>query len=136
MIITTNKIATLRELKEFGLLFGTFFALIFGILIPWISGGSFPIWPWLVFIIAGGLALIYPKGLRLLFIFWTLFGGIMSWLNTRIILGFVFYCVITPVGLLVRLSGNDLLATRIDPKRSTYRIFNKENQKTNLENPF
>ena len=44
----------------------------------------------------------------------------LGWLNTRLILGLVFYLMITPLGLLIRLAGTDLLDEKIDKKAESY----------------
>jgi hypothetical protein len=45
----------------------------------------------------------------------------LGWINSRIILGVVFFVVVTPIGLIMRLFGKDLLRMRT-PKSSTYWI--------------
>jgi hypothetical protein len=47
--------------------------------------------------------------------------SVLGWINTRIILSFVFFVILTPFGLLRRLFGEDVLGRRPNPKLATYR---------------
>jgi len=40
---------------------------------------------------------------------WMSFASVLGWINTRIILAILFYLVLTPMGLAMRLLGVDLL---------------------------
>jgi hypothetical protein len=43
-------------------------------------------------------------------------------LLSKIVLGIIFYLVVTPVALIIRLSGYDLLKRKYDPKAASYWI--------------
>lgn len=53
-------------------------------------------------------------------LFWLLHG--IGWVNTRLLLGIIFYLVFTPIGVLMRLSGKDMMNRKLDPNASTYWI--------------
>ena len=129
-------ILTNKELREFGLLFGAIFVVLFGFFVPWIFDADFPVWPWYVLAVTGGLAVVYPPSLKPFYHLWMKFGFVMGWLNTRIILGIVFYLVFMPFGLVIRLFGKDLLMQKIDTKAKSYRVIQNEEQKSSLENPY
>ena len=40
------------------------------------------------------------------------FAVILGWIMTRVILSIVFYFILTPIGLITRLMGNDFLAMK------------------------
>ena len=44
----------------------------------------------------------------------------MAWINTRLILFIVFYLIFTPLGLVMRLFGADLLERKIDKRKDSY----------------
>ena len=70
--------------------------------------------------IIAGVGILFP---RLLLPFEKLTRNLVffiAWLNTKLILILVFYLVITPTGLLLRLFGKKLLETEINPERETY----------------
>ncbi len=49
-------------------------------------------------------------------------GHVMGWVNTRIILGILFYGVVTPMGLIMKLTGRDPMRSAFDPDAQTYRV--------------
>lgn len=48
------------------------------------------------------------------------FALILSWINTRIILILLFYLVFTPIGLILKLLGKDLLDRKINKADKSY----------------
>jgi multisubunit Na+/H+ antiporter MnhG subunit len=66
------------------------------------------------------LALAWPTGLKPAYRFLMWLGEKLAWINTRIILALVFYLIFTPVGLITRLIGKDLLDRKLDPAKETY----------------
>ncbi|MBN4080615.1 hypothetical protein JYT31_03020, partial [Beggiatoa alba] len=82
------------------------------------------------------LALIYPLSLKPFYRLWMLFGAGMGWLNTRLILGLVFYFVFVPFGLVMKLLAKDPLSRKLDSQLTSYRVINNEQHKDNMENPF
>lgn len=127
---------TTKELREFGLIFGVILVVLFGFLLPWVFDAAFPLWPWWVLAVTGSLALGFPLGLKPFYKVWMLFGAVMGWINTRLILGIVFYCVFMPFGLVMKLFGKDLLSRKLDASMSSYRVIHDEQEKDNMENPF
>ena len=53
---------------------------------------------------------------------WMAFGNVLGWINTRLVLGLIFFGVVTPTGIVVRLAGRDPMRRAIDPGASTYRV--------------
>ena len=51
------------------------------------------------------LYVLYPKGIYVPYYAWMVFASVMGWFNTRLILGIVFYLVITPIGLIMKACG-------------------------------
>jgi hypothetical protein len=49
-------------------------------------------------------------------------GAILGWVNTRIILGVVFFGLITPMGIALRLAGRDPMQRALDANATTYRV--------------
>lgn len=124
------------ELRNFGLIFGITTALLFGFLLPWLFEKNFPIWPWLVFVISGCLAILYPLSLNLIYKLWMLFGGIMAWINTRLILGFIYYFLFFPFSLMLKFVRKDPMSRKFDTKLSSYRMKNNDHDINHMENPF
>jgi hypothetical protein len=82
------------------------------------------LWPWF----AGGGSFFLLTGLfaepvlRPVHAAWMKFAHALGWLNTRLLLGVFFYLVLTPVALVLRLAGKDLLQQRLDRSARTYWI--------------
>lgn len=62
----------------------------------------------------------------------------LGWINTRILLGLIFYLMITPTGLVIKLFGKDLLDRSIEPDKSDYWIKREKTKfdKSRYENQF
>lgn len=78
-------------------------------------------------------ALAFPIVLKPLFIFFSYFGFGMNWLVTHLILTLVFYLLITPIGLLLKLFGKKLLDVEFPRKGKSYWI-SREGSSDNIEN--
>ena len=91
-----------KSLREFGIITGAIVAGLFGLLLPWLLGNAFPLWPWYVFAVLSGVALVLPMALKPVYKVWMRFGMVMGWINTRLILGIIFYTMFTPVALVLK----------------------------------
>lgn len=60
------------------------------------------------------------KLFKLLYGLWMKFALILSWINTRIILFLMFCLIFTPIGLIIKLLGKDLLEEKIDKTAKSY----------------
>lgn len=79
-----------------------------------------------VFFLAAVLAVLttlgYPRGLAPVYRIWMTLARALAWINTRIILFLLFYGVVTPVGVVMRLLGRDPLKRKLDRSCSSYWI--------------
>jgi len=106
--------------RTFGLLFAGIFALI-GLLPP-LFGGVARLWAIVVagvFLLA---ALAFPGLLAPLNRLWMRFGLLLHRLVSPIVLGIMFFGVITPIGLVMRLFGKDPLRLQLDKAARSYWI--------------
>ena len=53
---------------------------------------------------------------------WFKFGTILGAIIAPIVMGVVFFLAITPIGIIMRIMGKDLLKKRYDKKKETYWI--------------
>ena len=51
---------------------------------------------------------------------WTKFGIILGAIIAPIVMGVVFFLVVTPIGLVMKIIGKDLLSIKYDKKKETY----------------
>ena len=112
---------TTKKLRPFGLTVGGVFALIAFWPVVWRNGE--PRW-WIAAVAAFFLlpALIFPKSLLWVHKGWMAVGYVMGWINTRIILGAIFYVIVTPIGILRSWMGKDPMGRKLRPDLGTYRI--------------
>jgi hypothetical protein len=127
---------TSKELAKFGFTTGAIVVCLFGLLLPFLLGLPLPKWPWVIAGVLWVWALILPKTLRVVYETWMKIGLALGWVNTRIILGLVFYLVVFPMGLVMRLLGKDPLSQRLDKKLTTYRVVSTKLPKEHMGRPF
>jgi len=135
---TEHKIPELdrKGLREFGLVTGAIIGVIFGLFFPWLLERPSPRWPWVIFGVLALLGLAAPTALRPVYYWWMRFGLLMSRITTPLIMGIVFYLVVTPMGLVMRLAGKDYMARRLRDGATTYRIESTATPPKRLEKPF
>ena len=131
-MIALNK----KLLRQFGLLLSSGLALIFGLLLPWLTGSYWPTWPWVVSFFFAAVSLIFPASLKPLYCVWMRVGDILSWFNTRLILGFIYFLVFTPISLFFRLSGRDAMQRRPDSSLKSYRVKSRKLDIHRMRDPF
>lgn len=124
-----------RGLRKFGLTTGAIVVALFGLALPWALGHSFPIWPWLIALPLWALGLFLPSTLQPIYRLWMRVGAVVGTLNTMIILGVVFYVLVTPMGLVLRWLGKDAMNRQLG-RASTYRISSRTPSAKHMERPF
>ena len=119
-----------KQLRSFGLIMATFFGVVLGFGPLILGHGFIRVWPLPI----AGLFLVFslfmPLWLRGLYQVWMLVGGTLGWVNTRILLGVVFFLLFTPIAVLRRALGKDSLGLKYDPQAKTYRIPITERSRT------
>lgn len=91
-------------------------------LLPWVRGHGVRWWSLGASVVFSLSALIYPRLLRRLNWFWLKVGLLLHALVNPVIMGLLFYLIVTPLGLASRWLGNDLLRLRFDRSLDTYWI--------------
>ena len=102
--------------KSFGALFFIVFLLI--ALWPLFKGDSLRIWSLLIAIIFLVLGLLNSKILNPFKKIWIKFGEILGKVIAPLVLSIVYFIVITPIGLFLRIFGKDLLGIKFLKKKS------------------
>jgi Saxitoxin biosynthesis operon protein SxtJ len=122
---------TNKQLRSFGFTVGGIFALI-GFW-PLILRGEDPRW-WALVIATGLLvpAVVFPRSLVGVHKGWMAIGHVLGWINTRIILGFVFYLIVTPIGIFRRWLGKDPMGRQLRPDLDSYRVDRKPRPASHL----
>jgi Saxitoxin biosynthesis operon protein SxtJ len=112
---------TRRQLRDFGLLVGGVFGVIG--LWPLLWRQQSPrLWALALAVALVLPALVAPPILAPAYRAWMKLAEVLAWVNTRIVLGVVFYGVVTPIGLVMRLAGHDPMRRRFDQVGESYRV--------------
>lgn len=101
-----------KQLRDFGLLIGIVFPVLFGWLLPTLRGHVPPVWPLVIGAPALVLGLLAPRLLAWPYRGWMALGHALGWVNGHLILGMVFVVVLQPIALVMRLLGHDPLRRR------------------------
>ena len=107
--------------------FGLVFAVVFAALGLWpLQSGETPHWLWIALAGAmGTVALVQPALLAPLNRLWFRFGLLLNKITSPLIMGLLFYGVMTPYAYVLRWLGKDLLRLRFDPTVESYWIERK-----------
>ena len=108
------------ELRKFGFIMAGALAVLWGILLYkdkaycwYLFGGAFL--PLLTGLFAPMILKPFQK-------VWMTIAIVMGWIMTRIILSILFYLILTPIGLIMRLLGKDILNMKLDAESPSYWI--------------
>jgi len=113
-----NEIAQSSSDRAFGIVFAVVF-LVIGVL-PLAFGGGVRLWSLAVGAMFLATALLRPALLAPLNRLWTRFGLLLHRIVSPIVLGIMFFVVITPMGWLQRAVGRDPLRLRFDREARSY----------------
>ena len=102
--------------RSFGIVFFIVFLII--AIYPLINNGDLRIWSLVISIIFLILGLINSKFLTPLNKLWFKFGLLLGRLISPIIMGIIFFFVVTPIGLILRIFGKDVLNLKKNNSKS------------------
>ena len=118
--------------RSFGIVFFVVFLLV--ALYPLINGEELRIWSLIISIIFLILGLLNSKILTLLNKTWFKFGIFLGKIVSPLIMGIIFFLVVTPIGLLMRLLGKDVLNLKYNKSKSYW--IEKNGPKSKMKNQF
>ncbi len=119
-----------RVLRRFAALVGTIVGVVGILLWPgFLSGALLSVTGMLL----AGIAM--PRMLTGPYRVWMTFALVLGYIMTRTVLGLVFFLVVTPLGLIMRLLGRDPMNRKLNPDAPTYWIQREkeENSRERLE---
>ncbi len=120
-----------KQLRSFGLTVGGIFAFI-GLWPAIYHAMNARWWAVGVAIVLIFPAVVFPKSLFWIHKGWMAVGAVLGWVNTRIILGIVFYIIVTPIGLVRSWLGKDPMGRRLRPELDSYRVVRKPRPASHL----
>ena len=118
--------------KSFGIVFFIFFLII--ALWPLINDENIRLWSLIVSIIFLILGIINSKILTPLNNLWFKFGLFLGKIVSPIVMGIIFFFIVTPTGIIMRLIGKDILNLKKN-NLNTYWI-EKKNENSSMKNQF
>ena len=102
-----------KEYRKFGLMMAAMVALFFGGLLPWIFNWSYSFIPWVISASLLLTALLFPKALFVIYKPWMLLGNVLGYINTRIILGIIFFVLFVPIALVLKIMNKDAMNRKL-----------------------
>jgi hypothetical protein len=127
---------TKTEMRKFGITMAVVIALLFGLLLPWLFAYSYPFWPWPLAAVFLLTAFAVPRLLVPVYQGWMRVGHVLGWINSRIVLGLMFYTVFLFVAVFMKLLGKDPMARKFDATVDSYRVASEVRARDHLEKPF
>ena len=118
--------------RSFGIVFFVVFFLI--ATYPLLSEGDLRLWSLFISIIFLILGILNSKILSPLNKIWFKFGIFLGKIVSPLVMGLIFFAVVTPIGILMRFLNKDLLNLKFN-KNSTYWI-EKNGPKSKMKNQF
>ena len=119
--------------RSFGIVF--FFVFLIISLWPLTNENSLRVWSIFVAIIFLILGLMNSKLLTPLNKLWFKFGLFLGSIVSPIVMGIVFFLVITPIGFVMKIMGKDLLNKKKDNDKKSYWI-NRSKTKSTMKQQF
>lgn len=92
--------------------------------IPWTVGVSSTI------AVLGVIGFFVPVVARAIYVPWILAAFPIGWTVSHVLLGTIFYLVVTPMGFIMRLCGRDPMQRKFDSTVDTYWIPRKQHEDT------
>src|SRR3989344_4718326 len=122
------------DLRKFGYTIGIAFVLLGGYFL-W-RGKSFALYVLSLAAILLLFGFMAPTWLKPIQKAWMTLALLLGWVMTRVILAIVFYLVITPIGLVLRLTGKDFMNRSFPGKEASYWLDHAERVKEDYERQF
>ncbi|MBI2609174.1 MAG: hypothetical protein HYW47_06190 [Deltaproteobacteria bacterium] len=106
--------------KSFGIVFSIFFAIV--ALLPVLKGNNIKNWALVASIIFLVLAFFSPTLLKPLNYIWTKFGLLLHKITTPVLMGIIFFGVITPMAIFLKLLKKDIINLQWTEAQKSYWI--------------
>ena len=119
--------------RSFGIVF--FFVFLIISLWPLLNGNPLRVWSIFVAIIFLILGLINSNFLTPLNKLWFKFGKLLGFIVAPIVMGVIFFLVITPTGFIMKMFGKDILNKKYNNKINSYWV-NREKSKSTMKQQF
>ena len=111
--------------------FGILFSIVFAVIAFWplLSMGEIRVWSVIISFTFLILGILNSKVLTPLNFIWIKFGDLLGKIIAPIVMGFIFFFVVTPIGILLRILGKDILGLKFS-NTGSYWIKREKNIQT------
>ena len=121
-IIEVNRDPTPRQLKQFGFIWMGFVALFGAIAFFKLDNPSLARGLWVAAVAVPGIGWVFPRFMRLVFVGMSYAAFPIGFVVSHVVLALVYYLVLTPIGLVMRVFGYDPMERRFEREVETYWI--------------
>ena len=114
-----------HDLRSFGKVIALGFPIIASLLgaSVWRRSHLWPAWAlWLggIGLVVGLACMLVPRAARPFYLVWMALGCCLGFVVSNVVLGAIYFFIVTPIGLALRLAGRDPLRRAFESKRQTY----------------
>ena len=119
-VVQINRNPNSRQLKHFGWIWMSFVA-VFG-LVAWLKFDNMAVARglWMAAVVVPLLGWAVPAIMRLVFLGMSFLAWPIGFVVSHVVLAVVYYLVVTPIGLLMRVFGYDSMKKTFDGEATTY----------------
>ena len=120
-MIQINRDPSKKDLFSFGLMLVAFVALLGFLMMSW-WGLSVEVAKW-TWIVGGALSIAYwavPPLRAKIFVGWMLAAYPIGWTVSHVLMGAIYYLVMTPIGVAMRTFGTDPMSRKLERDASSY----------------
>jgi Saxitoxin biosynthesis operon protein SxtJ len=123
-----------KELRVFSLLLVAFGVIVAGALYQRLESDAPAITVLVITSAIGLLGIVLPNCVRLVYVVWMGLAFPVGWIVSHTMMLAVFFLVVTPIGLVMRMCGRDPMQRQINRKAKTYWI--TRSPQTDMKNYF
>jgi len=110
-----------KDLRQFAAIWFPLACLALGLMIwRWTSSWNWAAIPILIGVVLAPIAFWIPSFAQRLFVGWMTVAFPIGWTISHLLMAFIYFVLITPMGLLMRLFGRDSMGRRIDKSCDSY----------------
>ncbi|HPA79564.1 MAG TPA: SxtJ family membrane protein [Thermoanaerobaculales bacterium] len=119
-VIEINRNPTPKELNQFGFIWLGFLALFGAIARFKLGAPTFALVLWVAAVVVPVAGWLVPPVMRAVFVGMSYAAWPIGFVVSHVVLALVYYLVLTPIGLLMRIFGYDPMTRRFDDQASSY----------------
>ena len=125
-----------KDLRNFGIIMSIALSLIFLVVLPYLFQFRVPNLAWSIVLLIFLTTIFSANKLFHFHKVWMIFALALNWINTRIILGLVFFTMFLTISIILKLVRKDPMKRSFDKNISSYREIVNEQSYKHMEKPY